>query len=287
LKYWKILLVCLAGAGLTIASCSHPGGTGTTTGTGGSNGSGGSGNCPAGNEGCPCSGSSCDQGLQCAADINTCVTTSSGTGGSLGTGGNVATGGSPGTGGDAATGGSLGTGGTPSTGGSPGTGGTATGGSPGTGGTSATGGTTGTNLISNGDFSSGMTNWGIPNGGTSSFSVNGSGQFCVTTSGTTSVVVGWGDPSTSFSLMANVNYTLSYQASSTSTLSSFQAHIGQVVSPYGVDHEEDNDKPGNGLQTFTHSFSVTSGDAQAGLAFVFAGNSGTMVCFDNASVTQN
>ena len=74
---WKVLLVCLASAGLAVASCSHPSGTGMT-GTGGSNGTGGSGNCPVGSVGCPCIGTTCDQDLSCA-DLgggNTqCVTT--------------------------------------------------------------------------------------------------------------------------------------------------------------------------------------------------------------------
>jgi hypothetical protein len=295
LKYWKILLVCLAGAGLTIASCSHPGGTGTTTGTGGSNGSGGSGNCPAGTEGCPCNGSSCDQGLQCAADINTCVTTSSGTGGGLGTGGNVATGGSPGTGGDAATGGSLGTGGTPSTGGSPGTGGTGTGGTSALGGSPGTGGTSsGTNLIINGDFSQSDTNWGVPNGSPTTKGVQ-NGQYCVTlNSGSGQVVVGWGGMTVSASLSANVNYTFSFQASTTSALSAFDTHIGSAVAvpagslTYPVDSDVGNDNIQNGSQTFTHMFSITTADPQAGVAFLISASNGNpTVCVDNVSLTAN
>jgi hypothetical protein len=302
LNYWKVSLVGLAAAVLAFASCGHPSGGGS--GTGGSTGTGGSGSCQAGALGCPCNNGNCDQGV-CATDINTCVTVGGtggtpatggtpGTGGAVSTGGTPATGGTPGTGGTPATGGTPGTGGTPATGGTPGTGGTpATGGTPGTGGTPATGGSPGTggstsggNLITNGDFSNGSTNWGIPNGGTSSSGVN-NGAFCVTTSGTGSVIVGWGDSSTSFNLMANVGYTLSYQASASMNLSSFEVHIGQVISPYNVDHQENNDKPGNSLQTFTHNFTVTSGDPQTGLAFVFAGPTGTNVCFDNVSLTQN
>lgn len=241
MKYWKILLLCLAGAGLTIASCSHPGGTGGTTGTGGSNGTGGSGNCPVGTEGCPCNGGSCDQGLSCAADLNACVTTSSGTGGSPGTGGSVATGGTPGTGGSATggapgTGGLPGTGGTPATGGVPGTGGTpATGGNPGTGGSPGTGGgSSGSNLIINGDFSQSDTNWGVPNGTPTSKGVQ-NGEYCVTlNSGSGQVVLGWGGTSVSANLLANVNYTFSFQASSTSALSGFDTHVGSAVEVGGA-----------------------------------------------------
>ena len=67
LNYWKISFGCLAGLVLSVASCSHPGGGGTGTGSGGSNGTGGSGSCTPGTLGCPCNGTSCNQGLFCAA----------------------------------------------------------------------------------------------------------------------------------------------------------------------------------------------------------------------------
>ena len=276
LNYWKVLLVGLASAGLAVASCSHPSGTGTT-GSGGSNGTGGSGDCPAGSVGCPCSGTTCNQGLSCA-DLGggnmECVTTA-GTGGTPGAGGSVATGGTPGTGGTGA-----GTGGTPATGGSPGTGGngagtggtSATGGSPGTGGNSGTGGSSsGNNLIINGDFSQDDTNWGVPNGSPTSMGVQ-NGQYCLTlNNGSGQVVLGWGGTTVSANLSANVNYTLSFQASASSSLSGFDTHVGSAVSvggSYPLDKDVGNDTIGTGLQTFTHMFTLTSGDDdKAGVAF--------------------
>ena len=232
MNYWKVLLVGLVGAGLAVASCSHPSGTGTT-GSGGSNGTGGSGNCTSGSLGCSCNGTSCDQGLSCAdfGGGNTECVTTAGTGGTPGTGGTVATGGTPGTGGTG-----VGTGGTPATGGTPGTGGNGagTGGTPATGGSPGTGGgSSGDNLIVNGDFSQSDTNWGVPNGSPSSKGVN-NGQYCVTlNSGSGQVVLGWGGTTVSANLSANVNYTLSFQASASSSLSGFDTHVGSAVSVGG------------------------------------------------------
>jgi hypothetical protein len=287
LNYWKVLLVCLASAGLAVASCSHPGGTGAT-GTGGSNGTGGSGSCTSPSLGCPCNGTTCDQGLSCAdlGNGNTQCVTTAGTGGTPGTGGSTATGGVPGTGGTG-----VGTGGTPATGGSTGTGGNG----PGTGGSSATGGSTGTgggssgsNLVINGDFSQGMTNWNISENTPTNPGVN-NGQLCITlTSGTGEVIVGWGDSTTSASLSAGVNYTLSYQASASAGLSEFDVHIGQAVGSFNLDKDLGNDNVGTSLGTVTHMFSLSSADSQAGVAFLIKASGGSStVCIDNVSLTAN
>jgi hypothetical protein len=307
LNYWKISFGCLAGLVLAVASCSHPGG-GSGTGSGGSNGSGGSGSCTVGTLGCPCDGTaSCDDGLSCAAlpSGQTCVSTSSGSGGDTGTGGSgtggaVSSGGNTGTGG-AASGGNTGTGGGAA--GATGTGGAATGGntgtgggaagSPGTGG-AATGGSTGSggssptnNLITNGDFSQGMTNWNLT-GSPSSSGVN-NGEYCMmVTMAQGQIILGWGGSTTSLNLMANVAYTLTYQARA-SNGATVDVHIGQAVGSFNLDKDLGNDSPGSGTQTFTKMFTLTTADPQAGVAFLVSTSStgGSMVCFDNLVVTQN
>ena len=163
--------------------------------------------------------------------------TTAGSGGTPGTGGSTATGGTPGTGGTG-----VGTGGTPATGGSPGTGGTALERAaasgdrrqPGTGGNSGTGGSSsGNNLIVNGDFSQDDTNWGVPNGNPTSKGVQ-NGQYCITlNNGSGQVILGWGGTAVSANLAANVNYTLSFQASASSSLSGFDTHVGSAVSVGG------------------------------------------------------
>ena len=249
MNYWKISLVGLAAAFVSVASCSHPSGTGGSTGTGGSS------NCPAGSEGCPCNGTSCDPGLNCAnvgGSEMQCVTTSTGTGGSgtggaTGTGGSVATGGATGTGGSStggATGtGGSGTGGATGAGGATGTGGSGTGGATGTGGNTGTGGSsTGSNLVTNGDFSQGMTDWNLT-GSPSSSGIN-NGQYCMNlTMAQGQIILGWGDSTTSLNLMANVNYTLTYQASA-SNGATIDIHVGQAVGSFNLDKDLGNDSPG-------------------------------------------
>ncbi len=282
MNYWKVLLVCLASAGLAVASCSHPGGTGTT-GTGGSNGSGGSGSCTSGSVGCRCNGTTCDQGLSCA-DLGNgqteCVTTA-GTGGTPGTGGTQGTGGT-----------GVGTGGTPATGGSTGTGGngTGTGGNgTGTGGTSATGGSTGTggnpanNLVANGDFSQADTNWHFESG---TASVN-NGQYCETNLSGSSPLFGWQNMSTPLMLSNGQSYTLSYGAMGQNS-AALHIKVAHAVSPYTPDDYEtsSDDKLTGSLQTFTHTFTPTMGnDDNTGIAFfVTAGQS---ICIATVSLVAN
>ena len=288
MNYWKVLLVGLASAGLAVASCSHPSGTGTT-GTGGSNGTGGSGDCPAGSVGCPCIGTTCDQDLVCADLGGTggkteCVTTGGGTGGTPGTGGSVATGGTSGTGGIVGTGGTQATGGSAATGGTPGTGGNG----PGTGGTSATGGSPGTggnpanNLVVNGDFSQADTNWHFENGAAS---VN-NGQYC-TTSINASALFGWQNMSTPLTLMNGQSYTLSYRASGSNN-AVLHIKVAHAVGSFTPDDYETNpdDKLTTSLQTFTHTFTPTMGnDDNTGIAFfVMAGQN---ICIANVVLVAN
>ena len=273
----------LAGITTLAVSCGHPGGSGQSTCTG-----------SAGTELCPCeAGNVCQSGLVCATDKNECVSLTGGGGGTTGgagtTGGGNSTG-SAGTTGAAGSGtsgiaGTTGSSGAAGTTGSTGSAGTT--GAAGTSGSAGTTGASGSNLIINGDFSMGMTDWGIPNGTPTNPGVN-NGQFCLTLATNNMVILGWGDTTTSASLNAGTNYTLSYQASSTGALSMFEVHVGQVVSPYAVDYNDMSDTLSSGLNTFTHGFTIPSADPQAGLAFVMNASSGTpTVCVDNVSVKAN
>jgi hypothetical protein len=248
-KFWKLSAVSFAVAVVVLGalSCGHPTGSGQVKCLGEN-----------GDEFCAClAGNTCNNGLSCAVDRNLCVTGTGGITGAAGTTGTAGTTGSAGVSGGA-----------------------------GTTGTAGTIGTGGPNLIVNGDFSNGMTNWAIPNGTPTSPGVM-NGQFCLTlVNNAANVIVGWGDASTSVVVNQGTSYTLSYQASSSAGLSTFEAHVGQVVQPYNVDFNAKDDKPGTGLTTFTHIVTVTTSDAQAGLAFVMAASSGTpKVCLDNVSLT--
>lgn len=275
-------LAALLGIAVVAISCGHPTGTGQSSACKGS----------PGDEFCAClAGSTCNSGYMCATDRNQCVLVVGG-GGTTGSSSGGTTG-AAGTSGVAGTTGTTGLGGTTGSGGTTGTAGT-TGitGLAGTNGAAGTNGGSGTNLVINGDFSSGMTDWTIPNGTPTNPGVT-NGQFCLTLGANVGeVIVGWGDTSTFFAVNSGTNYTLSYQAKSTGTLSKFEAHVGQVGAPYGIDYNTNsngnNDTPGTGLTTFTHTFTINTSDPQAGLAFDMAATTGTpTVCLDNASLTAN
>ncbi len=273
-------------AALAIVSCGHPG---TGTNGNGSTGTGGASNCTPGTELCSClSGNSCNPGLACADDLNECVkvgTSSPGSGGTTASGGSTGAGGSVGAGGVTSTGGTTASG----NGGS-----TASGGSPGSGGSTGIGGFSGPNLVTNGDLSNGDTGWNVGQGNPSSKGVM-DGQYCATVNGGSgTVLIGWGSSSVSANLMPGVSYTLAYQASTTSALSSFDVHVGSAVDVgggnYPVDEDYANDSPGtNMLATHTHTFMLTGGgDAHAGVAFIFAAGSSTAtVCIDNLTIAQD
>ena len=211
---------------------------------------------------------------------------STGPGGDNGTGGVPATGGSGDTGGSTAIGGSIGTGGATTAGGQSGTGGsTSAGGQSGAGGSTSTGGQSGTNLIANGDFSSGDTDWSSDVA--SLTHSTSTGAYCITVPSGQVVNIGWPNPpAVALNLPAGSGYTLSYQASSSGPLSiTVSAKVGLSVSPYTADFQGATNTPGTSLQTYTESFSIANADTMAGLALIVtpavsAGKTSN-VCFDN------
>jgi hypothetical protein len=146
----------------------------------------------------------------------------------------------------------------------------------------------GGNLIANGDFSNGPTNWNITVANTQPPLTITNGELCVSLIDNGAEVIGWGDATTSMNLAANVSYTLSYQASVSSALYSYTLHVGSAIPGFTIDAEFDNDAPGTALQTFTHTFSLTTADAHAGVAFQMQFITGAPVfCLDNVTLTQN
>ena len=172
-----------------------------------------------------------------------------------------------------------------------------TGGAAGTGG-AGIGGAAGSppaggNQIVNGDFSDGQTDWGVESGSTYVTASIVNGQLCVMFPAGVAVTTIWpGGFSPVASLVPGVTYLLSYQASSNVPLSTFEVQIGPVESLRAgteTDLDVTTDVPGTTIQTLSHSLSVTTADAQAGLAFKFSyGNFSGLatVCFDNVSLTS-
>jgi hypothetical protein len=221
------------------------------------------------------------------------VSTGSGSGGSTasggtpGTGGTVSSGGTPGTGG-AAGNGTTGSGGAVSSGGTPGTGGGAAG-SPGTGGAAAGGNTgsggssSGTNLVDNGDFSQGETNWHFENG---TANVN-NGQYCETNISGSNALFGWQNMTTPLMLSGSQMYTLTYKASGSGN-AVIHVKVAHAVSPYTPDDYETNpdDNLNGSVQTFTHKFTPGQGDdSNTGIAFfVMAGQN---ICISAVTLVAN
>jgi hypothetical protein len=152
----------------------------------------------------------------------------------------------------------------------------------------------GGNQIVNGDFSDGQTDWGVASGSTFVTSSVANGQLCVSFPAGVLVTISWpGGLSPVASVVPGVTYLLSYQMSSNVPLSTFDVRVGPAESLYNgtaTDFDVTSDVPGTTLQTFSHSFSVTAADDQAGVAFkalygIYSGLA--MICLDNVSLTTS
>jgi hypothetical protein len=149
-----------------------------------------------------------------------------------------------------------------------------------------------TNLITNGNFSNGTTDWTLQNGaGTAAVA---SGQLCITGI-TSSVLLTW--PTTGVpgaALTAGASYTFSYMAMATVPLT-VDAKVGETNSPYNPDYDTPtgSDAVTTTLSPFTHTFTEpAAGDTSAGIAFTIpqggtVPGGETQVCFANVSLVQN
>jgi hypothetical protein len=253
----------VAAFGFAVLACSHPSTGGPITGNAGTTGAAGV--SPTGSAG---TGAGVAGTTGSAGDSG-----GAGTTGDAGTTGNAGTTGTAGTSGAAGTSGTAGTSGSAGTTGTAGTSGTGGDGSTGTGGSSPA-----NNLIANGDFSGGATNWHTE-GGTGN--VNGSGAYCVTNPG--AALIGWDAPAGSpLMLSSGKSYRISYQASGAGTI---HLKVGMASSPFGDIYTAD-DGIGGSLQTYTHNFTPTASN-NAGLAFTFSNAGTATVCVDNVTLVAN
>ena len=247
----------------------HIGGSGGATGTGGVTASGGATVVDAGPEEVGSGGSVGEGGSA---------------GGEMGSGGTKASGGATNSGGATSSGGAAGraAGGSTSSGGA--------GGAASSGGASG-GGASGENLVTNGDFSMGEMFWKVDLSSISHSVVDGA-ECLKFSGGAASFFLGWPDPvSNALSLKGATTYKLSYRASSTGPLSvKVEAKVGKAVDPFTDDLPLVTDAVGTSLQTFTHTFTTTSNDAQAGVAFKVTPGSMTSqmttVCFDDVILAK-
>jgi hypothetical protein len=148
------------------------------------------------------------------------------------------------------------------------------------------------NLIVNGDFSSGASHWGLTvdsdpvDGGVTSSTA--SGRFCVVFGPGASATLGWpSNPADALTLSPGT-YDLSYEVEASAPLQ-VEARFGVDVAPYNDVNFDAFDMPEATLVTFSHTFTITGEEQNAGLAFNFPGmaaevTAGTTVCFANVSL---
>jgi hypothetical protein len=108
-------------------------------------------------------------------------------------------------------------------------------------------------------------------------------------SGNSSVTLGWpSDLASAFPLSQGASYTFSYQVSTNTPLSYFEAKISGNHSPYRTYLDITTDVPTSSPQAFTHTF-VAMADPGAGIAFniMVGGNQSISVCFQYVSVLKN
>jgi hypothetical protein len=144
------------------------------------------------------------------------------------------------------------------------------------------------NLISNGDFSSGTTNWKLSTYSGASIAMSGD-ALCLYLTSYGYGTLGWGDATLYTPLAAGTSYTFSYTAVvTTGSLYTFTAKVGHTVSPYGSDFTTSLDLPTTSTQQFVHTFTPTIADTGAGIGFtVYANTSTATVCFQNVTLMAN
>lgn len=152
----------------------------------------------------------------------------------------------------------------------------------------------GTNLVTNGDFSQGSSEWSIVSG-TGQVTAMG-GQLCVSVAAMQSATLGWPEPQGTPGppLVAGASYTFAYSAEAMPAIA-IDAKVGHTAYPYGADFETPagGDAVPSTWMQFSHTFTAPTQPAEdsAGIAFQLpdTGNAATaiQVCFENVSLVQN
>jgi hypothetical protein len=140
------------------------------------------------------------------------------------------------------------------------------------------------NLITNGDFSNGITGWNLQNG---TVDTSSGAAACITpTSSTISVVFGWPDPTgTGFSLTPGLTYTLTFDAWANVNMTCITDKIGESLSPFSS-YAIGNPCLTTVKTTYQLGFTATATDTiPAGIAFLFTKPTTDTICITNVSVT--
>jgi hypothetical protein len=152
----------------------------------------------------------------------------------------------------------------------------------------------GTNLVVNGNFSMGQTDWAIVSG-TGTISTP-TGQLCVAVATGQMAILGWPESAGANgpALSPGASYTLSYMAMATAAVT-VDAKVGHTSAPYTADFETPtgSDAVTTSFSTFTHTFTAPSAPAEtsAGIAFTIPQTgqlaAADTVCLENVSLVEN
>jgi hypothetical protein len=140
------------------------------------------------------------------------------------------------------------------------------------------------NLVTNGDFSQGNAAWGISSG-TATIGVT-NGELCVS-AGSGSIVLGWPQaPATALMLTSGSSYEFSYGARTMQGNLMVEAKVANSMSStnYMPVDSDSMDAVTSTAKTFTHSFTPSTTDPSAGIAFIFSLGNGQQACFTNVSL---
>jgi hypothetical protein len=174
-------------------------------------------------------------------------------------------------------------------GGSKGSAGSGAVGGSGAGGSGAHGGNggQGANLITNGDFSQGDSNWQLTYHNASGALLSTSREFCIQPSDyALSITLGWPKaPAAGITLVPGATYTFSYSAKSIFALT-ITAKIGEVTTPYTAALAAD-DIVDSSMPTFVHRFTAPSSLRAIGVAFDANISGDNFLCIYDVSLTKN
>lgn len=166
-----------------------------------------------------------------------------------------------------------------------GTSGSATVGGTSSGGSGGSGGEPSSNLVSNGTFDEGLTDW-VANPDIGDVVADGSKQrACFTTAQSGQFTLAWpADSSRAFTIKPGVSYRLRYRAVSSLGIE-VSVRIRQPESPYDFYFNERQTL----AETWTEhtvTFSLDSGSSHRGLAFIGTMSSPGTTCFDDVVLEQ-
>jgi hypothetical protein len=147
-----------------------------------------------------------------------------------------------------------------------------------------------TNLITNGNFSMGQTDWVIQGSGT--ITTPAAGQLCVSVVAGQTTILAWTPGKIALSMGASYTFSYSAKASPAVTVDAKIAPSMNPFTPTDFETPSGSDAVSTSFSAFAHTFAEPNpNETSAGVAFTIpqpgnTANAGT-VCFESVSLVQN